>query len=326
MRLVETLKPYLSRLYPIEVILLVQASLVLAMAAFTPLRLYTPAIDWTFAQVIIMYGLPMVLGFLLMQFVKLKQKRGLSGLLQDLMLFSRILFSVILIICLMQNCKLWSQLIHDEPFDAVYHAIDQQFQWLMDWVLATKEATRPPDFAYYTVYFLLFYIDLMVAAWHGHSVCQRIGIYFGCSMALGGFAYMIAPAYGPFALPDDPFLAKGLVEIEITEFQQQMLAFTERFRASGGEDYQPKDFMYILGAMPSLHVAHVWVAVLCVWRYSWSLGFINLLMALWITYMTVATRMHYLVDILGGLLVLALTIWLAEWMLKRWGIQDKKPA
>ena len=73
-----------------------------------------------------------------------------------------------------------------------------------------------------------------------------------------------------------------------------------------------------LAAMPSLHVASSAVFVYFAWVYERHLSWFYVPLFVFILIEAVATRWHYLVDIVAGLGLTALAILVVEFSFRRW--------
>jgi membrane-associated phospholipid phosphatase len=73
-----------------------------------------------------------------------------------------------------------------------------------------------------------------------------------------------------------------------------------------------------LAAMPSLHVASSAVFVYFAWKHERHLCWFYLPLFGFIMIEAVATRWHYIVDIVAGLGLTALAIFLVDWSFRRW--------
>lgn len=228
---------------------------------------------------------------------------NLHRLLCDVYIFLRILLCLVMAIYLMQTFKWWSMMqptLHDD----FYWSIDQTFQPLKNLLLATEPTLNIPQIWYFHGFSYFFVIPYTLAILMLPDMFIRLATTNMAVMILGGIAYNFAPAYGPliYSLANDSLMAAT---------QQHMIDATNTFRASG-HYFDPTVFDAVLGAMPSLHIAHVTAIMFVVWQYSRLAAMLCIAPLLFIYAYSVVTHFHYLVDIPAGILLAIISVYLAN--------------
>jgi len=218
--------------------------------------------------------------------------------LLDLAAFSLILFVHF-------NLKLWSHLVNQENYDAEFQRIDNALAPVRGWLVATAQWVTPMiplDKPYTDLFISMFLLSFLVHGASGQNRQLRVLlISTSLVLVLGGLAYWIAPAYGPmvFDMPD-------------VEFVRYMLAFSNKFVASGGSEYTPFMFISMLAAMPSLHVANAVVLVYYAWKWRPALLWFHVPCTVYFLCQGVALRLHYLIDYPAGLILAGICVKIAE--------------
>lgn len=206
------------------------------------------------------------------------------------------------------NLKMWIPLINPLRFDEAYMAADDflgpvvaLFHWIRALLPTNWELF---DQLYQLGFLMMFIVSFAVLAVSRDRHYPHFVLGIMLVMAVGGLAYLIAPAVGPFLFGDG---ANGAA----TEAQAGMWAVYGQVTESGapwiaenGSDY----FTGALAAMPSLHVAHA--TVITYYLHRSRLGIRWPFMLLWgfILIESVVSRWHYLVDAPAGILVALVAI------------------
>lgn len=305
---------------PIEMVCLFGIIIAAGVTAFTDLRLYTPhseggrIVKGHFGA-IAGYGKVLMISFLIYSAGYIHRRRnnpqGLNFISSGIE-FIRSFFAYCLCLFLMMNFKLWS-LFSARLWDAEYMAIDHMASPLIARLQTAMQTTGIVQDHYFSVYLYIFIAGYTVAAAVGREAFQRALTVSAAIFILGGIAYAIMPAYGPFL-----YFAQPGVDGFYYETQLYMLNFTERFRASGGTLFNPQDFEAPLGAMPSLHTAHAIAMLLVMWRIHPVLGMLMIPVAAYIVIFAMLTGFHYVVDIVAGILLALLAYWLTNCLTRRW--------
>ena len=225
---------------------------------------------------------------------------------QEMLAGSVILLRILLATCaatyIMLLFKWWSHL-GGASYDETYYAIDNQFSGVVTFFMDVSKWLGFSDDMYFYLFTLMFISGYMVVmvlspAWFCRMLTASIAV-----MVIGGIAYVIAPAYGPFLYRDNAFFM---------DVQAEMRLATDAFRQSKGMDFDALKFEYVLGAMPSLHIAHSVIIALYASALNKRLAIPYGLILIYILIHASVTGFHYLIDIPAGLLVALAAIMVTE--------------
>jgi hypothetical protein len=207
---------------------------------------------------------------------------------------------VVLVLFLHFNFKAWMPLVNGRLHDGFYEGLDQSCAPLLRGFCALRQLIArhspcDPDGAYHALFVYMFFVSLSVHALLGTTWRQRQLVLGLCLiLLLGGIAYWIAPAEGPF------LFRHGLNGASF-QAQQHMHALFEQVRRT--RQLPPGYFTCPPAAMPSLHIAHALFFTLFAAsgprRVSW-LGLLYLPVLLWLVLESVASGWHYLIDLPAG--------------------------
>jgi hypothetical protein len=237
-------------------------------------------------------------------------RQNRSRAIIELLSLGRQIIAFLLVVFLHFNFKMWAMLINPNRWDIHYAAFDQTFNVILA-VFAfinlgfTQLKAALPD-AYHDIFVALFLLTFLSfgLAQKKHALEQAL-LAVALVLVLGGMAYIAAPAYGPFIdMPDTGSNADRI--------QQDMLHFMQDFLRSNGTRYQGGNFIMPLAAIPSLHVAHAWVLLYYAWKHLRVLGWLYLPCFLFLSSEAVASRWHYLIDLVFGLIIAWISIRLAN--------------
>lgn len=206
------------------------------------------------------------------------------------------------------NLKLWMSLINPALWDGFYWQTDQMVRPLTDTAFAVHNfvaVTLPAAERLYLFAFLAMFASSIIV----HSVkCFIIfrKVIFTAMLVhvLGGLSYLVMPAIGPF------IYEHGVNALE-TARQQHMYAGYKALVA-GGRPWlatEAGQFLFAaVAAMPSLHVASSAVFVYYAWKHVRWLGVLYIPLFVFIIFEAAATRWHYWIDVVAGLVLTALAI------------------
>lgn len=203
---------------------------------------------------------------------------------------------------LMLVFKWWSHIAGD-TYDNMYYAADMAMGGY-NWLNNIAASIQIDHMLYFRLFAHSMLITYMVFAAIRFDLLERVVTGNATVAVLGGLAYMIAPAYGPFIY--EP--SQGALH----ETQQVMLMLTEQFKNSGMEGKHRFQIEAVLGAMPSLHIAHVLVLTYYMFKLWHPAGYLFSLFCVYIALYAVITRFHYIVDLFAGVAVAALAIYVTE--------------
>jgi hypothetical protein len=230
----------------------------------------------------------------------------LLALVRNMLAFSTVVF-------LHFNFKLWAQLVNPLLFDDWYQASDMAIQPLVEGMKVINLGFRPlkewlPN-AYHDVFVFMFFVSFAAHAItrRGRTCLGELTTAIALVLSVGGIAYMLAPAWGPFVFTPDEDNVSFHIQLGMSEFQRN-------FVASAGQAYQGSNFISPLAAMPSLHIAHAWVLWLYAFRSVRWLGYVYLPLVLYILTEAVASRWHYAIDLLVGLCLAYVCVRVARYM------------
>lgn len=125
--------------------------------------------------------------------------------------------------------------------------------------------------------------------------------------------YLIFPANGPrFHLHDFFAISRELPGVFLTEHIRSFLNFGESIPpgVSNPQDYVQRD------AMPSLHIITAFLIMYISWKFKSRSFYFYLPYFFCMAAATIYLRYHYFVDILGGLVVCAVTIMLGNYIFR----------
>jgi hypothetical protein len=306
----ERLLARLAGLYPMERVALSSLGLAAVLVAAFSVRFYFPNGQST-VFVLEHYVVGLTLALLMAMLFSEGQRdyRALVVLVRNVTAFSLVVFCHF-------NFKLWAQLINPYLFDDWYQRSDQLLGLVFEGFLLVNTGFSPlksglPN-AYHDVFVFMFFASFSVHAisGSGRKCLSELATAIALVLSIGGIAYMIAPARGPFIYSPDH-------EAFSFHIQQGMSAFQDRFVASSGVDYHGADFISPLAAMPSLHIAHAWLLLVYAMRHVRWLAYAYLPLVLFIATEAVASRWHYVVDLAVGLCIAYLCILVSRRMHRR---------
>jgi disulfide bond formation protein DsbB len=216
------------------------------------------------------------------------------------------------------NIKLWVHVINPSLWDEPFWQIDEILRPLVAGTILIRNGLSavigPIDWLYLFAFLAMFVCSIIVHSSRSFLVFRKMILTAMLVHVLGGFSYLIAPALGPF-------IYEPGVNVLETQRQIFMLAAHDAalhgsiswFRTEGSEFLATG-----LAAMPSLHVASSAVFVYFAWKHERHLCWFYLPLFGFILIEAVATRWHYVVDIIAGLGLTGLAIFIVDWSFRRW--------
>lgn len=208
------------------------------------------------------------------------------------------------------NFKAWMPLVHPHLYDAELLRTDRALgSFVSDVVFLRRTLARVVFMAwrfdidplYHSLFVAMFFASAAAhALFDTPNGLRRLVVGMCAILLLGGVAYWIVPARGPFVFrPSVSYAAANAQEFMLASFDE--LVRTRRVA--------PGAFVAPLAAMPSLHTAHtlffVWFAAE---RVRWLLWF-YVPALLFILFEAVATGWHYVVDLPAGAILALVVIW-----------------
>ncbi len=301
------IRKFLEALSPLELVALWAAAFSLLLILVFPVGYYIPDGHST-AFALEHYVVGLVLALLVAMLFSDGPKNAWGVLI-----LARNVFAFTVVVFLHFNFKLWAQLVNPVLFDDWYRWTDQLLNPLLDAVFFLNLGFGPlkewlPN-AYHDVFVFMFFSSFAVHAVvrEGRRCLSELVTAVALILGLGGVAYMVAPAWGPFIYsPDEDNISFHI--------QQGMSTFQQRFLVSGGAAYTGAEFISPLAAMPSLHIAHAWALWAYARQYVPWLGYAYLPLVMFIFTEAVSSRWHYLIDLLAGLCITYACIFLSRKM------------
>ena len=214
-----------------------------------------------------------------------------------------LLAAFILILYLHFNMKMWIPVINPRIYDQDFYAVDQVLQpvvTLLDHIRGAVARFLPyPDIWYQAAFFAIFVISFLSHGlgrrkFHYHNIVALMLIEM-----LGTFAYLVAPAVGPFIYEHG---SNALA----TAAEMKMYGVYQHVREGGADWINLHGGAFLadpLAAMPSLHVGATLIVTYYAIRGRLWLAPIALMSFAWIFVESVVARWHYLVDLPVGLLL-----------------------
>ncbi len=216
------------------------------------------------------------------------------------------------------NIKLWVHAINPSLWDEEFWRIDEMLRpvitgsiWFHNGLAAI---IGPVDWLYLFAFLAMFVSSIIVHSSRSFLVFRKMILTAMLVHVLGGLSYLITPALGPF------IYEPGVNALE-THRQIFMLAAHDAALHGGVSWFRTEGSEFLatgLAAMPSLHVASSAVFVYFAWKHDRHLCWFYLPLFGFIMIEAVATRWHYVVDIVAGLGLTALAIFLVDWSFRRW--------
>ena len=207
--------------------------------------------------------------------------------------------------------KLLVPLIRSDSYDRLYESIDRTwFAWL-DPMIAWRARSLQfnwLDTLYFFLFFGMFFVSFIVHNLRGRAEFRRVLLATLLVQALGGVLYLAAPAIGPFLYHPSANVLMGATEHYFYMVHQAEMAGGARWLSTNASLYL--DFG--LAAMPSLHAAGSFVFLYYAWRYVRWLGWVYLPAFAWILFEAMATRWHFGIDLIAGLMLGCVCIFLTE--------------
>ena len=126
-------------------------------------------------------------------------------------------------------------------------------------------------------------------------------------LVIGGVSYWLFPVIGPFIFREGENALATLT-------QQFMFGAYQQVRHTG--IFPAGYFVSPLAAMPSLHIAHSIFFTISVKRVAPYLLFFYVPISAWIVIESVASGWHYFLDLPAGLVVMLLSMFIAQLIIK----------
>lgn len=205
------------------------------------------------------------------------------------------------------NIKAWTPLINPNTYDAFYYKTDQLITPIPDWLSA---AGKTLDFGnnfsalYFWMFIFMFAVSFILhSAFDNFRNFRKVVVGTCLILLLGGICYWIAPAVGPFIFENSELAG-------FPEAQKGMYAVYSKIIAT--RTIPNELFSGSLAAMPSLHVANSLFFLLCARRSLRWLQILYIPIFIFIVIVAVASKYHYVIDLVFGALLSVLVYWIVN--------------
>ncbi len=208
--------------------------------------------------------------------------------------------------------KLQIPLLRSVRFDPLYHAMDQRMTGFISLLAGIRAAVArylpDADQWYQTGQLALYLLSFWFHALGHRRWHHRAMTAFLLNLMMGSFAYLLAPAVGPFLYEHGPNEAATGAQSAMGWLFRQVRDHGAPWVAAHGGGYLTS----AVAAMPSLHVSAACIASYYAVRARLICTPLILFLAFWIGIEAVVSRWHYLADIPAGVLFASLVILLAN--------------
>jgi hypothetical protein len=215
-------------------------------------------------------------------------------------------YGVILIIHF--NVKLWMGIINPLRWDEFYWETDQMVRPIIDASYVVHNLVGmvlPAENHLYLFAFLAMFASSIIAhSMRSFMVFRKVIFTAMLVHVLGALSYLILPAVGPFIYEAGVNALETARQEHMYQSYQALMAGGKPWMASEGSQY----LFSAIAAMPSLHVASSAVFVYYAWKHERWLGWLYLPIFVFIMFEAMATRWHYLIDVVAGLALTGLAI------------------
>jgi membrane-associated phospholipid phosphatase len=198
------------------------------------------------------------------------------------------------------------------PQDIDYLLIRLDYQLFGCYPTVFLEEFSPPllidilQVAYSTYYFTATAFGVLLKAQGKHEAFSRYLFFVLLCYYLSYIGYMLFPALGPrYAM--EHLQAADITGFMVSQPIQDILNLLEGVKRD---------------AFPSGHTAITLVVLFSAFRYDRKFAFIILVPALLLMCATVFCRYHYVVDVLGGVVLAVVSVTLGELYYRRWEGRD----
>lgn len=191
---------------------------------------------------------------------------------------------------------------------------------IAEWASTHTAWVRFSDWVYYLFFHHMALTALFLFACDDNEEQWRYVLSLALCYTLGGLSYFLFPAMGPVYFDPGQFSYLS-ANAEFTTFIQGLLK--ESTDGAGNGRLTVIETFAFIACMPSLHMAHETVMLFYSRRSRLMIGFAALF---WTGAFAAVLILgwHYLFDVLGGLLLAALVIWIAQGIHLP-GIREQRP-
>lgn len=210
--------------------------------------------------------------------------------------------------------KLQIPLIRSSRYDDVFFLLDDRVASVIG-ALTELRNTIARALPHSDSWYQLCQLSVYVLSFWGHAFgnrhwFQRVMTAFLLNVTLGAFAYLLAPAIGPFVYESGPNLAAIQAQQVMANVADEVSSRGAMWLAPHGSEF----FTSAPASMPSLHVSIACIAAYYAIRarLPLPLQMVIIPMAVWIPLEAVVSRWHYLADVPAGILFAFLVIMMSE--------------
>jgi PAP2 superfamily len=220
-------------------------------------------------------------------------------------------FAYCVILVVHFNIKLWMAVANPVNWDDFYWRVDGAVRPVIDLSFGVHDAAAfllPFENHLYLFAFLaMFLCSIVIHSMRCFMVFRRVIFSAMLVHALGAISYLIMPAAGPFIYEAGSNALETARQVHMYEGYQALIAGGRPWIAENGSQYM----LAAVAAMPSLHVASSGVFLYYAWKHERWLGLCYLPLFTFILFEAMSTRWHYAVDLIAGIGLTALAIWIA---------------
>jgi membrane-associated phospholipid phosphatase len=231
--------------------------------------------------------------------------------------FLRISYPLVLVSVLYRETGLVNQLITGTYHDGVFVALEEQifgFQPVVRFMetLPSRIVAEVLYMAYFSYYLLVATIGIALYIKDRQQVFHYVSVvsfvFYACYLI-----FVVFPVLGPTAiqLPGYAELVGFSYDIQPVPPTVESAAFYKLMTLIHG------NYQVIGAAFPSSHVAVSVTAAYFAWRYLRRVRYLIAFDVSLLALATVYCRYHYAVDVIGGLITVAILIPLGEWLYRR---------
>ncbi len=248
-----------------------------------------------------------ILGILLLIIMRFRKRSRFLGLLHDMV------FPVSCVLVIFESLGSFVHYVNPEDIDPVLIKLDylifQGHPTVMLEKIMSPLLTDMLQIAYTTYYFLPIVLGVTFLMAHQREEFERSLFLILFCFYLSYIGYILMPALGPrFTIN---YLQSDLEGLFIAEPIQRLLNQLEGIKRD---------------AFPSGHTAIPLTVLYLAYRFKRKLFWIFLPIVLALIFSTVYCRYHYVVDVIGGIVLTIITVFLGEryfdWWLKKTSFSD----
>ncbi len=214
------------------------------------------------------------------------------------------------------NVKMSMNMVNPWRWDKLYWNVDEALRPVVDASFAIHRGVDlvlpGGDLLYFFAFIAMFGSSIFVHSMGRFIIFRKVIFTAMLVHVLGALAYLVMPAVGPFIYEKGANAVETARQLHMMGSYEALMAGGRPWMASEGSHY----LFAAIGAMPSLHVASSAVFVYYALKYERWLGYCYLPLFFFIIAEAMATRWHYVADVIVGVAVTALAIWICSIVFK----------